>query len=340
MAAKFRGNSDDWIDDEKMSNRRTGSKVKKDIKAKSVELPWEQSNAVVVEVFPKQCRTRLLDSGKTLLCSYRWAQLLGKGGEEIRTRAPVTVGDRVKVVQNTPDSGVVEGLCVRRNSLARVAPGRDNQSLHHVVAANVDSLVIVASIREPEFSPGLVDRYLIAAAAAGIAARICATKKDLAIPPEVAQSLQVYRDIGVPTFEVSAKSGAGLLGETVFCGHSGVGKTSLLNALLESVPDTKNLKIGEVSASTGKGRHTTTSAVMIAAPEKDQFWIDTPGVREFSLAGISARKLSQYFPEFRKLDCTRKRSCMHIDEAECEAKTLPRYASYRRIFESMIENEV
>jgi ribosome biogenesis GTPase len=117
--------------------------------------------------------------------------------------------------------------------------------------------------------------------------------------------------------------------KAAFCGHSGVGKTSLLASLLEN---REIGKIGEVNSATGKGRHTTTGSIMLAGPEQSS-WIDTPGVRQFGLA-VPADKLREYFPEFLGLDCSNK-GCMHYNEEGCNARALSRYQSYRRIFESL-----
>ena len=119
----------------------------------------------------------------------------------------------------------------------------------------------------------------------------------------------------------------------VFCGHSGVGKTSLLNRLLGA----SNRKVGDVSEFTGKGKHTTTSAVLLEGSEEGK-WIDTPGVRAFGLVGLVPEELKNYFPEFSDLPCS-EHGCSHIGEPDCQAATTPRYANYRRIFESLQAGE-
>jgi ribosome biogenesis GTPase len=116
----------------------------------------------------------------------------------------------------------------------------------------------------------------------------------------------------------------------VFCGHSGVGKSSLLTALLGH----ELRKAGEVSSVTGKGKHTTSSALLI--PHEGSEWIDTPGVREFGLIGINPGDLRNYYVEFLNVACS-ERGCLHREEEDCEARSLPRYLSYRRILESLIE---
>jgi len=343
MAPKFRGDGDDWLDDDSNQSKRR-AKPKKAQEARSVALPPEEATATVSEVFPNLCKVRMDDDGSEILCSYRRANVISKSKMDWRERSPVAVGDRVRAIKSSPDSGVVDGICARKNSLSRPAPGREGKTFLHVIAANVDGLVIVAAAHEPEFSPGLVDRYLVAAEAAGIETRICVTKTDLLKPSDSKpwpKPWDVYREIGYPVHEVSVRSAGGiaelkehLLGRTiVFCGHSGVGKTSLLRVLLASDVG----KVGQVSEATGKGRHTTTGAVLLGGPGSSR-WIDTPGVREFGLVDVTPETLASWFKEFRDLRCT-KEGCHHIDQAGCDAVGLPRYASYRRIWLSLTEGE-
>jgi ribosome biogenesis GTPase len=186
MSPKFKGNSEDWLDSEEESanaSRSVGTRAAEVKKAarqdRAKTLPAEEANAVVAEVFPNQCRVRLLISpAQEFLCSYRRANVM-KESAEVRERSPVAVGDRVKVERIGSQNGIVAGVCARSNYLSRPAPGRENVRFQHVIAANVDFLAIVVSAREPAFSAGLVDRYLVAAAFAGIEPIICLTKVDL-----------------------------------------------------------------------------------------------------------------------------------------------------------------
>jgi ribosome biogenesis GTPase len=123
-----------------------------------------------------------------------------------------------------------------------------------------------------------------------------------------------------------------ILGKTiVFCGESGVGKTSLLRALLKSDVG----RVGDVNPFTGKGRHTTTGAILLGGPSASR-WIDTPGVREFGIANISPSQLAHYFPEFREVSCAQS-GCLHQDESGCQVQSLARYESYRKILDSLIK---
>jgi ribosome biogenesis GTPase / thiamine phosphate phosphatase len=151
---------------------------------------------------------------------------------------------------------------------------------------------------------------------------------------------QEYQKIGYPLYALSVVAGDGvnkLLPQVeektvVFCGHSGVGKTSLFRTILDKDVG----KTGEVSESTGKGRHTTTSSILYKKGNSN--WIDTPGIREFGLIGVTSENLSTYFPEFAGLACT-SRGCSHIEMADCQATHLFRYPSFVRIHSSLVEIE-
>jgi ribosome biogenesis GTPase len=342
---KYRGDSEDWLDHEGAHRhgdggsgrgRAGGSKQKGD---KAKPLPSEQANATVAEVFPNQCRVRLDEDRSEILCSYRRATVFQQG--DVRERSPVAVGDRVLAQRLNPQSGIVEGVCLRRNHLSRPAPGKEDQGrTQHVVAANVDILVIMTSATTPAFSPGLVDRYLVAATYAGIEPILCLNKVDQ-LAPDAPRPSKVYRELGYSVFEISTKQRLGIepLLESIrgksaaFCGQSGVGKTSLLRVLLGSEVG----KVGDVSDATGKGKHTTSAAILLrGAPGSD--WIDTPGVREFGLAEIQPEQLKDLFPEFRNLSCQAP-GCLHESEEGCAARTLGRYPSYRRMMESLRSGE-
>lgn len=326
MTPKFKGDGDDWLDDEDDSSRNRARKKKPQV----TFLTNDKANATVAEVYPNQCLV-LPDGGQKINCTYRKAKLPNVG---TRDRAPVAVGDRVHFEVMTPQQGVIDGVCERKNELVRPAPEKE---IRHVLVSNLDKLVIVASCESPQFSPGLVDRFLIAAQNQSIEPIICVTKIDL-MTPETQKNWSIYQDLGFSVILVCAKTGQGVQEIktqiqnqwTAFCGHSGVGKTSLLNALMgKSVG-----KTAEISNSTGKGQHTTTSAVIIDGTK----WIDTPGVRAFGLMDIEPDQLKNYFPEFRGLTCAVE-SCSHNTEAGCAAGDLPRYASYRRILDSLLSGE-
>lgn len=331
MAPKYRGDSEDWLDQE--GSKGPGRRTKREPKAKP--LPLEKANATVAEVFPNQARVRT-DTGTDLVCNYRRSTVIGAASEgRWRERSPVAVGDRVLVEKIGTQEGVISGVARRTSQLMRPAPGREE--LVHALAANVHSICIVSSAGHPAFSPGLVDRFLVAASFGGIEPVVIINKIDLL--ESESRPWEMYRELGFQVREVSAKSGLGIealrqslsSSKAVFCGQSGVGKTSLLTALLG-----KDIgRVGEVSEATGKGRHTTTGAVLL-----DDNWIDTPGVREFGLVGVEPEQLKEHYPEFASLQC-QSTGCFHMGEPECaaQAESLPRLQSYRRIFESLQAGE-
>lgn len=344
---------DKWLDDEgpDQTRQKFHSRGHKKKQMKEGEAQWlepSEANATVTEVFPSLCRVRRDGDGVSLLCPYRRADVYHGAVEGLKERTPVAVGDRVKVSwsEGSKADGRVEGVAKRRNQFMRAAPGRD-PGFVHVIAANLDLLVIVAAVEEPHFSPGVVDRFLISAQTAGIPVVLCVNKNDLTVQSaaELEGHLEVYRVLGVETRLVSAKKGNGiadlrkrLTGLSVaFCGHSGVGKTSLLKALLEREVG----KIGDVSDVTGKGRHTTTSAVIHEGPETEagpSRWIDTPGVRSFGLVGLEPEGLVAFFPDLHGERCA-VQGCLHEGEDGCAAAGQPRFASYIRILESLKQGQ-
>ncbi|MEK6579157.1 MAG: GTPase RsgA, partial [Bdellovibrionota bacterium] len=160
MSPKFRGNSDDWLDDQGPSR---GDRDKKKPTARSRFLLDAEGNARIAEVFPKQARVILDEGGASLVCGYKRAAIFGTS--DVRERAPVAVGDHVVVKATSSSTGIIEGLCERTTFLFRPAPDRGEGETIQVIVSNIDRLVIVASAENPEFSPGIVDRYLVAAQA-------------------------------------------------------------------------------------------------------------------------------------------------------------------------------
>lgn len=260
------------------------------------------------------------------------------------SRRPV-VGDVVAYVTTDGPPRAV-AIRPRRTWLARPDPGNAHREL--VLAANVDVAVIVVAAASPPLRPGLVDRCLIALQRTGIAPLVCVNKVDLldaAGARELAATLQPYADLAVPVVRCSADTGFGieqlraaLRGRTaVFLGHSGVGKSSLLNAL---DPDGQR-RVGDVRVFDGKGRHTTTSASLRTVG--DASVIDTPGVRAFGLDAVQPDELRAAFAEFVPFAAgCRFGDCTHTHEPQCGVRdavaagriAAARYASYRRILAS------
>ncbi len=233
-------------------------------------------------------------------------------------RKGVVVGDRVRLVGDTsgaPGSlARIVSIDERTAVLRRTAD--DTDPVERVIVANADQLVVVTALADPEPRPRLIDRALVAAYDAGMRPLLCLTKADLASPDDL---VAMYRPLGVP-FVVTHRGAdiselrAQLAGRTsVLLGHSGVGKSTLVNAL---VPDAGR-ETGDVNAVTRRGRHTSTNALMLALP--DGGWIvDTPGIRSFGLAHVDPDHLIGAFGDLHELTADCPRGCTHgYGEPEC-----------------------
>ncbi|HEX6148276.1 ribosome small subunit-dependent GTPase A [Nocardioides sp.] len=234
-------------------------------------------------------------------------------------RKGVVVGDRVRVVGDVSGTEgslarIVE-VSERTTVLRRTAD--DDDPVERVVVANADQLVVVTALADPEPRPRLIDRALVAAYDAKMRPLLCLTKSDLADPETL---LSTYRSLGVP-WVVTRKGGdlaelqGALQGRTsVLVGHSGVGKSTLVNALVPHA----HREIGHVNAVTGRGRHTSTSALMLALPDGAGWIIDTPGIRSFGLAHVQPEDLIEAFPDLDEMTEDCPRGCTHgADEPEC-----------------------
>ena len=260
-------------------------------------------------------------------------------------RKGVVVGDRVRLVGDTSgtDGALARIVLVddRATVLRRTAD--DDDPVERVIVANADQLVVVAALADPEPRPRLIDRALVAAFDAGMKPLLCLTKADLADPEALVAN---YRPLGV-SFIVTQR-GADLADLTdrlsghisVLLGHSGVGKSTLVNAL---VPDADR-EIGVVNAVTGRGRHTSTSALMLALPAGG--WIvDTPGIRSFGLAHVQPDHLIRAFPDLLELTGDCPRGCTHGEgEPECGLDEATggqddRVQSFRRLLASRAAGE-
>ena len=278
---------------------------------------------------------------------------------------PVAVGDWVDYTLQDDGTGVIAQVDDRRNYIVRRATKLSKQT--HVIAANVDRLCIVAAVAFPRTSTGFIDRLLVTAEAYHIPATIIINKIDLHDQDDCtlfARLKAIYQDAGYPVHGVSALRGDGLealrtsmRGETtLFCGHSGVGKSALLNALVPGL----QLRVGEVSDWSLKGKHTTTFAEMIVVdpadgirqhPATDQhptLLIDTPGIKEFGMVDFSPYELSHFFPEMRTLlpQC-HFANCTHRHEPRCAVQqavqqgtiSTERYTNYLGILDQIEEGE-
>jgi ribosome biogenesis GTPase len=258
------------------------------------------------------------------------------------------VGDRVELEAAATGRARIAALLPRRSALVREVYDATRRRATHVgqvVAANIDQVVVVCSPAAPPFRPRLIDRYLVAASRDGLPVVICLNKTDLGVAEEVGASLRGYERLGAAVARTSALTGEGLealrsriAGKvSLFSGHSGVGKSSLLNALEPAL----SLRVGAVTQATagqGKGRHTTSSSRLVPLSLPETFVVDTPGIRAFGIRGMPARELAEHLPDIAALaaGCA-YRDCTHRAEPECAVRAAAhldpflkgRYASYR-----------
>jgi ribosome biogenesis GTPase len=261
----------------------------------------------------------------------------GEQAVQCRPKSGLAVGDFVDL----DDAGNVRRIHTRSTTLSR--PDPNNPRLERVIAANMDVVVMVVSIRSPPLRPGLIDRYLIGIQKGGAEPVLCINKVDLVENESEFSLLEPYRSLGLRTFRVSTKKDEGIMELraalanqlAVFVGHSGVGKSSLTNALK---PDAGAVT-GKVSAVWNRGRHTTTGSTMYEMADGLRI-IDTPGVREFGLWKLSPDELAGHFHDFdiARAGC-QFGDCTHTHEPICGVReavkegTVPkaRYETYLRI---------
>jgi ribosome biogenesis GTPase len=289
-------------------------------------------DAVVVTVDRGRFTCRLVEGDAGVVMAMK-SRPLGRKG--------VVVGDRVRLVGDVSGADgslarIVE-VSERTTVLRRTAD--DDDPVERVIVANADQLVVVVALADPEPRTGLVDRALAAAYDAGIDPLLCLTKADLADPGPL---LEIYRPLEVPY--VVTRRGADvapvlehLRGRTsVMLGHSGVGKSTLVNALVPGA----DRATGVVNDVTGRGRHTSTSAQLLRLADGSGWIVDTPGIRSFGLAHVDPAELIGAFPDLAALTGDCPRGCTHAaSEPECALDTAvvegvverPRVDSYRRL---------
>ncbi|MBR1644246.1 MAG: ribosome small subunit-dependent GTPase A [Bacteroidales bacterium] len=264
---------------------------------------------------------------------------------------PLAVGDRVDFTMQDDGTGVISSVDERRNCIIRRATKLSKQT--HVIASNVDLLCVVATLGFPRTSTGFIDRLLVTAEAYHIAACVVLNKTDLydaslwELHREVAE---LYTAAGYPVVATSARTGSGVealrerigSGTVLFSGHSGVGKSALLNAIDPSL----SLRVGDVSLWSMKGQHTTTFAEIF--PFGDGFLVDTPGIKEFGMVDFTSEELSHFFPEMRsRLHECRFANCTHRHEPQCAVKEAvangeiaeERYRNYLGILDQIARGE-
>ncbi len=274
--------------------------------------------------------------------------------DDITSTNPVAVGDLVEMEIENEESNtsIIDEIHDRRNYINRQSPR--NKYQHHIVASNLDQSMLVATLKEPKTSQGFIDRFLVASEMYHVPAIIVFNKSDLYRKKEMEkyeQWKEMYETVGYKVFLISAINNEGIeeindqLKDkiTLISGHSGVGKSSLLNSIFPEM----NLRTKDISGWSGKGQHTTTFAEMFDLPFGGKI-IDTPGMREFGLVDLTRQELSHYYPEMRdKLNNCQFNNCLHINEPGCAIKEAvkngeiheDRFVSYYGILESIEERK-
>ena len=308
-------------------------------------------------------RMNQAQKGTVVRCTGNWSSVMLNDGtivesnlrgqfrlKGIKTTSPITVGDEVSVtIDEKTGQGVIEIIEERKNYVIRKSVNLSKQA--HIIASNLDQAVIIATVEQPRTSFGFIDRFLCTSEAYGIPAAVVLNKIDLYTSDKATELLEkyttVYKSVGYPVFLVSAITGEGVdeLDEwmkdrrTLVSGHSGVGKSTLINALHPKL----DLKTGDISEVHSKGKHTTTFAEMFPL-ENGGFIIDTPGIKEFGMIDMEAHEVSHYFPEMFKIsEHCRFNNCTHQNEPNCTVKNavekwiIPesRYTSYLSIVDSI-----
>ena len=252
------------------------------------------------------------------------------------------VGDRVRWEEAPGTGGKLVGVEERERVLMR----RDVRGKERLLAANLKGIIIVVTPSRPDFDPMLVDRYLVAASAGGLEACICLNKNDLGVADEVQDYLSKREKLGYSVFSISAKTGDGVSelraaitestrgdqGPMALVGLSGVGKTSIIAKLL---PGVDVGPVGELSDYWDQGQHTTTGSRLFELPEGGEM-VDSPGIRTFTPAGLTAAEVRDHFPGMRGLQC-QFRDCLHqVGQKGCEIEEALdelTVKAYRRLIE-------
>ena len=319
----------DWHDADALPSRE------KMRAASALEAPPSPSNAsphpepalagTVIEV--RSGESLVSFEGRALRAILPAAARVSGGG----MRSPVAVGDRVAIEPVEPGIVRIISVLPRRSALVREVydpSRRDPNTQGQVLAANLDLVVVVCSPAEPPFRPRLIDRYLVAASRDALPAMVCLNKTDLGVTRDVEAMLAAYERLGVEIVRASAVTGDGvgslrdvIAGRvSLFTGHSGVGKSSLLNALEPGLA----LRVGDVTQSAagqGKGRHTTSSARLVPLSLPDTFVVDSPGIRAFGLHGMRPQDLAAHFDDIAALaSACSYADCLHRAEPGCAVK--------------------
>lgn len=272
--------------------------------------------------------------------------------KDIRSTNPIAIGDRVDLIINTEGTAFISEIEDRKNYIIRRASNLSKQS--HIIAANLDQAILIVTVNYPITTTVFIDRFLATAEAYRVPVKLVFNKIDRyhAEDREYMEGLiHLYTTIGYPCFKICAKSEEGLdlfkedlkNKTTLLSGHSGVGKSTLINKLVPGM----NLKTGGISEYHNKGMHTTTFSEMISLPDGG-YLIDTPGIKGFGTIEMEKEEISHYFPEiFKYAPSCRFSNCSHRHEPECAVINAvsqhfiseSRYRSYLSILEDKEETK-
>ena len=286
----------------------------------------------------------MLKNGVTLSCRLKGKFRL----QESRFTNPIAVGDEVIVDADEDGASVITQIQARKNYLIREATHKTEHK--HIIASNIDQVVIIATLKLPRTSTGFIDRVLLTAEVYGIPAVIVFNKYDIYNAKDKEKLIEleyIYKQAGYTVLTTSVISNLHVAhlkdilkdNTSLIAGHSGVGKSSLINTMEPEL----NLRVDFISKAHGKGTHTTTFARMMPL-SFGGFIIDTPGIKEFGTVDLEPEEISHYFPEFRKylLEC-RFNNCVHYNEEGCAVKDAvenleiapSRYINYLSIYEEV-----
>lgn len=271
--------------------------------------------------------------------------------DDLNTTNPVAVGDVVHL-EHSNDDLVIQEIEPRKNYIVRESP--KHKHARHIIAANLDQAILMATISSPRTSSGFIDRFLVMAEAYEIPVILLFNKKDALQKKDISKLehlMQVYNSLQYKTYSISCFDPKDielirdqLYGKTsLLSGHSGVGKSTFINALQPEL----SLRTGDISAKHDKGTHTTTFAEVIELNTHRTLLIDTPGIKEFGILGFEPEEISGYFREMKQLLIQCKfNNCMHIDEPGCAVKEAvasenidsERYENYCKMVEDYKSN--
>ncbi len=288
------------------------------------------------------------DNGENVECKVKGNFRL----KDIKSTNPISVGDRVSISVNNEGTALITELHERSNYIIRKSSNLSKQS--HIIATNLDQCFIIVTISSPATSTVFIDRFLASAEAYRVPVNIIFNKIDLYDEDETKYMqalINLYEYIGYPCFQISALNNKGIeiIQEkiknkiTLFSGHSGVGKSTLINKLIPNL----HLKTGAISEYHKKGMHTTTFSEMLELPEGG-WLIDTPGIKGFGLIDMKPEEISHYFPDIFKYSTKcRFNNCMHLNEPGCAVLEAieqhhiseSRYKSYLSMLEEDTENK-